>query len=140
MLKFIPSRRSAESGSSSSLQKHLLKHLPAGYIARLQLQPGSLPLNRPLERFDRGTQHIFFIESGVGSMTSMFKDGSELEVGLFGRVRHRRFRFMGVRRSLNHIYMQMEGAGYASPILDAQREFNRGGEFQRLALATCRCS
>ena len=42
--------------------------------------------------------------------------------------------FMGVRRSLNRIYMQMPGTGYVSKIVDAQAEFSLGGEFQQLAL------
>ena len=113
----------------------VLRHLPAESIARLQLVHLELPLKKPLERSERGIGHIFFIESGVGSMTSTFEDGSEVEVGLFGNESVIGVSaFMGVRRSLNRIYMQIQGSGYASKIADAQAEFDRASEFQRLAL------
>ena len=113
----------------------VLRHLPAESIARLKLVHVELPLKRPLERSERGIGNIFFIESGVGSMTSTFQDGSEVEVGLFGNESVIGVSaFMGVRRSLNRIYMQVEGSGYVSKIADAQAEFDRAGEFQRLAL------
>ena len=113
----------------------VLRHLPAESIARLCLTYVELPLKKPLERSERDIGHIFFIESGVGSMTSTFQDGSEVEVGLFGNESVIGVSaFMGVRRSLNRIYMQIKGTGYASRIADAQAEFDLGSAFQRLAL------
>ena len=113
----------------------ILRHLPAETIARLKLHPVNLPLKMPLERAEEGIQNIFFIESGVGSMTSTFNDGTELEVGLFGYESVIGISaFMGVRRSLNRIYMQLHGTGYASRISDAQAEFNLGADFQKLSL------
>ena len=68
-------------------------------------------------------------------MTSTFQDGTEVEVGLFGYESVIGVSaFMGVRRSLNRIYMQMPGTGYVSKIVDAQAEFSLGGKFQQLAL------
>ena len=113
----------------------VLRHLSAESVARLQLTHMELPLRKPLERSERDIGHIFFIESGVGSMTSTFQDGSEVEVGLFGNESVIGVSaFMGVRRSLNRIYMQIQGSGFASKIDIAQAEFDRAGEFQRLAL------
>ena len=113
----------------------VLRHLSAESVARLQLTYMELPLRKPLERSERDIGHIFFIESGVGSMTSTFQDGSEVEVGLFGNESVIGVSaFMGVRRSLNRIYMQIQGSGFASKIDVAQAEFDRAGEFQRLAL------
>ena len=42
--------------------------------------------------------------------------------------------FLGTRRSLNRVYMQIEGWGYASQTPVAFQEFQRHGEFQRLVL------
>ncbi len=41
---------------------------------------------------------------------------------------------MGVRRSLNRVYMQVAGHGYACSVESARREFQRCGRFQDLAL------
>ncbi|MGI4757517.1 MAG: helix-turn-helix domain-containing protein, partial [Janthinobacterium lividum] len=87
------------------------------------------------EKAEHAIQQIFFIEAGVGSMTATLSDGAEVEVGLFGYESVIGISaFMGVRRSLNGVYMRMSGAGYASAVDDAEAEFRRGEEFQRLAL------
>lgn len=113
----------------------ILQHLSAETISRLRIIPVDLPTALSLGSSQQGIRHVFFIESGVGSMTYAFKDGSEAEVGMFGNESVIGISaFMGVRRSLNRIYMQMPGQGYASRIADAQAEFDRGGEFQKLAL------
>ncbi len=113
----------------------VLRNLSAESIQRLKLTHTELPVSRPLERCDREIGHIYFIESGVASMTTPFQDGTEMEVGLFGYESAIGVSaFMGVRRSLNRIYMQMPGTGFTSRIADAQAEFDLGGEFQRLAL------
>ena len=122
-------------GQPLSYRNTILQHLPAESVARLELRHVELPLKMPLERTHGGIGHIFFIESGVGSMTSTFTDGTEVEVGLFGYESVIGISaFMGVRRSLNRVYMQMAGSGYVSKISDAQIEFDRGGDFQKLAL------
>jgi hypothetical protein len=41
---------------------------------------------------------------------------------------------MGTKRSLNRVYTQIAGHGYASPVEAARTEFALGGAFQRLAL------
>ena len=119
----------------SAYRNLILRHLPAESVSRLKLKSVVLPVRTPLEKSERSIRHIFFIESGVGSMTSTLKDGTEVEVGLFGYESAIGISaFMGVRRSLNRIYMQMEGTGYASSVDDAAAEFHRGEEFQELAL------
>lgn len=51
-------------------RNQILSHLPPESVARLKLQPVTLPVRAFLEKSERGIQHIFFIESGVGSMTA----------------------------------------------------------------------
>ncbi|MDP9051684.1 MAG: Crp/Fnr family transcriptional regulator [Acidobacteriota bacterium] len=79
--------------------------------------------------------YLYFIESGMASMTTTFQNGSQVEVGMFG------FKsvigvsaLMGSKRSLNRVYTQIAGHGYAAPVDSARKEFALGGMFQRLAL------
>ena len=113
----------------------ILRHLDGDIIARLNLEAVQLSAGRPLERSERGIAHLFFIESGVGSMTTTFANGSQVEVGLFGNESVIGVSgLMGVRRSLNRIFMQIGGAGYACKLERAEEEFNRGERFHKLAL------
>ena len=79
--------------------------------------------------------HLYFIEEGMASMTTTFKNGSQVEVGMFGYKSVMGVSaLMGTKRSLNRVYTQIAGHGYASPVEAARTEFALGGEFQRLAL------
>jgi CRP-like cAMP-binding protein len=80
--------------------------------------------------------HLDFIEEGMASMTTTFRNGSQVEVGMFGyKSAIGVSALMGTRRSLNRVYTQIPGHGYASPLEIAGREFDLGGRFQRLTLA-----
>lgn len=113
----------------------ILQHLESETIRRLRLRRVSLDLLHQMEYPGTTIEHLFFIEEGVGSMTVTLRDGAQVEAGMFG------FEsivgvsaLMGVRRSLNRVYMQVGGAGYSSPIEAARQEFRRGAEFHDLAL------
>jgi CRP-like cAMP-binding protein len=68
-------------------------------------------------------------------MTTTFKNGSQVEVGMFGyKSVVGVSALMGSKRSLNRVYTQIAGHGYASPVEDARKEFGLGRDFQRLAL------
>jgi len=68
-------------------------------------------------------------------MTTTFQDGSQVEVGLFGFESVIGISaLMGTKKSLNKIYKQIPGRGFASPIDIARIEFNRNGQFQFLSL------
>jgi CRP-like cAMP-binding protein len=78
---------------------------------------------------------VFFVEEGMASMTTTFQDGSQVEVGMFGYESVIGVSaLMGSKRSLNRIYTQIAGHGYASPVEAARQEFRRGGAFHNLAL------
>lgn len=113
----------------------LLRHLEPDSIGRLRLRFLDLPVLRELEQPGRAIEHVFFIEDGIGSMTTMFESGAQVETSMFGFESVVGISgLMGVKHSLNRIFMQSGGHGYASPIREAQAEFARGGSFQRLAL------
>jgi CRP-like cAMP-binding protein len=113
----------------------ILQRLDLATIARLDLRPVTLERNHVLETPGDEIKNLFFIEEGIGSMTNMFKDGSQVEVGMFGcESVIGASRLLGTRRSLNHIYMQLAGRGYASQAETAEREFRRFEYFHELVL------
>jgi CRP-like cAMP-binding protein len=104
-------------------------------IDRLHLKPVELPVEHEIEFPGNHIHNIYFIEDGLGSMTATFKDGFQVEVGLFGYESVIGVSaLMGTKRSLNRIYMQMSGCGYMATMATAMAEFARGEDFQRLAL------
>jgi len=113
----------------------LLDALDAAIVARLHLRPVELELEHEIEFPGSVIDHLYFIEEGMASMTTTFRDGSQVEVGMFGYKSVMGVSaLMGTKRSLNRVYTQIAGHGYASPVEAARTEFALGGAFQRLAL------
>jgi CRP-like cAMP-binding protein len=113
----------------------LLKHLDPDIIRRLDLRPVSLSLRQNLELPGKPIRHIFFVEEGIGSMTTIFRDGFEVEVGMFGYESAVGVSgLMGTKHSLNRVFMQLPGRGFSSAIEAARTEFDRHGLFHVLAL------
>jgi CRP-like cAMP-binding protein len=113
----------------------VLRHLTPDTIKRLQLKPITLPVRHKLEEPGKKIDHRYFIEEGIGSMTTSFEDGAQVETSMFGYESVVGVSgLMGVRKSLNNIFMQLAGHGFSSPIHAAHTEFHRNGDFQHLAL------
>ena len=113
----------------------LLNHMGSDVITRLQLRRVELPLKFELEVPGEGINSIFFVEEGIGSMTTCFDNGMQVETSMFGYESAVGVSaLMGTKHSLNRIFMQLAGYGYASPLRAAQAEFQRGEIFQKLAL------
>ncbi len=113
----------------------LLKALGPEVVARLQLRPVTFEFEHEIEFPGYPIEQLYFVEEGIASMTTTFKDGSQVEVGMFG------FEsvigvsaLMGTKRSLNRVYTQIPGHGYVSPLASARREFRLCGAFHHLAL------
>lgn len=127
--------RSTNQVEAGIFKNTLLRMLDARTVSRLNLAPVKFELNYEMEYPHRPIKYLYFLESGMASMTATFKDGSQVEVSTFG------FEsiigvssLMGAKRSLNRIYTQIAGHGYASPVDAARKEFRLGGDFQTLAL------
>jgi len=121
---------------ASAFKNSVLKALDAGAVQRLQLQPVTFELQDEIEYPGLAISRLHFVEEGMASMTTTFKDGSQVEVGMFGYESVIGVSaLMGTRRSLNRVYTQIAGSGWWSPVEAARREFQRGGQFQSLALA-----
>lgn len=113
----------------------LLQHLNAETIARLELRPVELERSREIEYPGQPIEHLFFLETGIGSMTTTFQDGSQVEVGMFGfESVMGASALIGTKRSLNRVYMQMEGRGHSCTTAIATREFLRREKFHDLVL------
>lgn len=113
----------------------LLRALDGEIIARLRLSPVEFELKHQMQNPHQPIHHIYFIETGMASMTATFEDGSQVEVSTFG------FEsvvgvsaLMGAKKSFNRVYTQIAGSGYACSVENARREFERAGDFQYLAL------
>ena len=102
---------------------------------RLHLRRVRLSAGRHIEFPGSAIESLFFLEAGVALMTNTFNDGSQVEVGLFGHESVLGVSaLMGTKRSLNRVYMLLDGYGFATPAAAAKAEFSRCAEFQHLAL------
>jgi hypothetical protein len=120
---------------SATYKNTVLKHLDRACLGRLQLRPVELPILREIEYPGNTIDNLFFIETGIASMTTMFESGAQVETSMFGYESVIGVSgLMGVRRSLNRIFMQLPGHGYTSSIQVARDEFQKGGTFQQLSL------
>jgi CRP-like cAMP-binding protein len=126
---------SEDSLRTSGFKNTLLKALDRDIIERLRLQPVKFELKREIENPGEPIDHLYFLEEGMASMTTTFKDGSQVEVGMFGYESVIGISaLMGTKKSLNRVYTQIAGYGYRCQMEDAKREFRLGGHFQFLAL------
>jgi CRP-like cAMP-binding protein len=119
----------------SPFKNTLLRALEPETITRLHLRSISFELMQEIEYPRHLIKNIYFLESGMASMTTTFKDGSQVEVGMFG---HESVvgvsALMGTKKSLNRIYTQIAGHGYYCSVESAKREFRLGGRFQAMVL------
>ena len=126
---------SEDSLRTSGFKNTLLKALDGDVIERLRLQPVRFELKHEIEKPCNPIDHLYFLEEGMASMTTTFKDGSQVEVGMFGYESVIGVSaLMGTKKSLNRVYTQIAGDGYSCHVEDARREFRLGGDFQFLAL------
>jgi CRP-like cAMP-binding protein len=120
---------------TSGFKNTLLKALDGEIIERLRLQPVKFALKHEIENPGEKIDRLYFLEEGMASMTTTFKDGSQVEVGMFGYESVIGVSaLMGTKKSLNRVYTQIAGHGYSCHVEDARREFRLGGAFQFLAL------
>jgi CRP-like cAMP-binding protein len=120
---------------NGTFKNTLLKSLDADIITRLQMRRVEFELQHELEFPGSPIEHLFFVEEGMASITTTFKDGDQVEVGMFGYESVIGVSaLMGTKRSLNRVYTQIAGYGYSCTIEAARREFQLCGAFQDMAL------
>ena len=119
----------------SKYQNTLLRTFDSELIARLQLTPIAFKAGQRIEQPGRPIKNMYFLDSGMASMTTTFIDGTEVEVGMFGYESVIGVSaLMGTIQGLNHVYTQIEGTGYRCSFESALREFERFGVFHNLCL------
>ena len=122
-------------GNRDKYRNRILRELSPEILDRLPLRSLQLPVLQELEAPGESIRNLYFIESGLGSMTCMLKDGSQVEVGLFGYESAVGVSaLMGTKFSLNRVFMQLGGHGYKCALDPARKEWERGGDFQRMLL------
>jgi CRP-like cAMP-binding protein len=113
----------------------LLQSFDSELIDRLHLKLIAFKVGHEIEFPGKPIKHLFFLEEGMASMTTTFKNGTEVEVGMFGYESVIGVSaLMGSKQSLNRVYTQIAGWGYRCRLEAAAAEFGRCGPFQRLAL------
>jgi len=102
---------------TSNFKNTLLKALGGDILERLRLQPVKFGLKHEIENPGDLIDHLYFLEEGMASMTTSFKDGSQVEVGMFGYESVIGVSaLMGTKKSLNRIYTQIAGHGYTCQV------------------------
>jgi len=132
----------AESAGSADVPKPkspykniLLKAFDPELISRLGLKAVVFKTGQSIEMPGQKIKDVFFLDTGMASMTTIFADGREVEVGMFGYESVIGVSaLMGATASLNHVYAQIEGTGHSCTLEAAKREFDKSGIFQTLAL------
>ena len=120
---------------ASGYKNTLLKALDGDILERLHLHPVEFELKHEIESPGDSIDRLYFLEEGMASMTTTFKDESQVEVGMFGYESVIGVSaLMGTKKSLNRVYTQIAGHGYRCHVEDARREFRLGGYFQSLVL------
>ena len=113
----------------------LLQSFDAELIARLRLKSVQFKIGQEIEFPGKPIRYLFFLEQGMASMTTTFRNGTQVEVGMFGYESVIGVSaLMGTKQSLNRVYTQIAGWGYRCKCETAAVEFRRGGLFQRLTL------
>ena len=116
-------------------KNRILHLLDTETIQRLQLKRLSLEAGYEIENPGEPIAHLIFLEDGIGSMTTTFDDGFQVEVGMFGAESVMgASALIGTRRSLNKVYMQLTGYGFACKTEVAVQEFARNQRFHDLVL------
>lgn len=113
----------------------VLSALSPDVIQRLRLEPVEFEVGHEIEYPGKPISRLYFVEQGMASLTTTFRDGSEVEVGMFGYESVIGVSaLMGTIQSLNRVYTQIAGRGFWCPLATAEVEFHRGELFQTLAL------
>ena len=113
----------------------ILNALSPDTISRLHLSPIKLEVGHELEFPGSPINNLFFLQSGMASMTTTFLDGSQAEIAMAGiESVISASALVGTRRSLNRVYIQIGGAGLSCTFADAHTEFRRFERFHDLCL------
>jgi CRP-like cAMP-binding protein len=115
-------------GSADASKNRLLQLLPAKDFARLRPHLERMPLEyrKPLYAANKPIGHVYFIESGVGSLVNTMANGAAAEVGTVGNEG-----MVGLPLLLSDdtastsLYIQVPGIGLRMPASVFRKELER---------------
>jgi CRP-like cAMP-binding protein len=88
----------------------LLQSFDSELIDRLHLKSVAYKVGQEIEFPGKPIKHLIFLEQGMASMTTTFRNGREVEVGMFGYESVIGVSaLMGTKQSLNRVYTQIAG-------------------------------
>ncbi|MDF2799056.1 MAG: Crp family transcriptional regulator protein [Devosia sp.] len=99
----------------ANTSNRLLSRLPAEDFALLAdaLEPIDLPMRMVLAEPLTPLSHLYFPDSGIGSVVARSSEGFEAEAGVFGRDGFAPTAlFLGSDQTVHTLFMQVTGAGY----------------------------
>jgi CRP-like cAMP-binding protein len=129
----------AESPASAKSNQILARLAPDEVrLLAPHLQPVDLPLLRQLERRDRRTDYVYFIDRGFASVVADGGSDRSVEVGLIGREGMTGLALMmGSDRTPNDTFMQAAGAGRRMPAAKLQEAMETSATLRRTLLQWC---
>ena len=122
---------------AAAKSNQILARLDAGHARLLthHLQPVDLPVRRQLERRDKRTDFVYFIDRGFASVVADGGSDRSVEVGLIGREGMSGLALiMGSDRSPNDTYMQSAGGGRRIAVARLQEAIEKSASLQRILL------
>jgi CRP-like cAMP-binding protein len=122
-------------------QNVILKKLDPQTIGRLRLHPVNLACGQRVVPHGEDSSCVLFLESGIASLTVLFRDGSQVEAGIIGSES-----LIGIDSLLGHrhkahgTFMRLAGTGFSCRMEEAREEFARFGAFHDIVLACMQVS
>lgn len=101
--------------SKPTVQNHLLNAIPDEDFLALHdhLEPLDLPKTFSLVKTGEPIDHVYFLESGIGSIVYRTPEGQSAETGIFGREGFApTTAAAGIDRSPCDVFMQVGGSGF----------------------------
>ena len=121
--------------ATNRYKNRLLRALSEESLQRLKPEAIAFEVLHDLERPGEPIRNLFFIEEGMASVTTSFKNGSQIEVGTIGYEGAAGISaLMGTKLSLNRVYTQIAGCGFRVPMRLAKEEFAHSAHFRSIIL------
>jgi CRP-like cAMP-binding protein len=122
-------------------QNVILKKLDLEIIERLRLHPVNLACGQRVVPHGEDSCCVLFLESGIASLTVLFKDGYQVEAGIIGSESLIGIdSLLGCRHKPHGTFIQLAATGFSCRMEDARQEFDRFGIFHDIVLGCMQAS
>jgi CRP-like cAMP-binding protein len=128
-------------GEPSGFTNAILKKLDLSTIGRLRLRQVDLACGQRVVPHGEDPCFALFLESGIASLTVLFRDGSQVEAGIIGSESMIGIdSLLGYRHRAHGTFMQLAGTGFSCCLEEARQEFARFGAFHNMILGCMQVS